>query len=92
MYIYTKNDYKVLTNIIDEDMNKGTNKLNGVTIKHICEKTNLSDKKVRIAIKHFLEDKMVQNGLSDGRSQTFYLTDTGIQEIININNSIIEEE
>jgi len=42
-----------------DDVNKGLSRSNGTSIKEICAKTKLSDKKVRNSISSFIKDDLV---------------------------------
>lgn len=91
--VFTQYDIKILANIMDkEDNNKGLGKMTGTTVKEIVEKTNYSDKKVRIAIKKFIEVGMVDYGVADGRTKTYYILPKGLEELSSLYDTIIEED
>lgn len=93
MTVYTNNDYRVLKNIMDKNNpNKGLSKGFGTSVKEICEKTKLSDKKIRNSIKAFMEDDMVAYAVADGRTKNYYITEKGIEELFSITQVILEEE
>lgn len=90
--LYTLNDIKVLKNIMDrEDETKGLSKSTGSTVKEIVVKTKLSDKKVRLAIKKFLDDEMIAYGIADGRTKTYYILPKGLEEIFSLKEMVIKE-
>lgn len=91
--IYTLNDIKILKNIMDKvDSTKGLSKINGTSVKELVEKTGLSDKKIRIAIKKFLEDEMIAYGIANGRTKTYYILLKGLDELESLKETVIEED
>lgn len=91
--LYTLNDIKVLKNIMDrEDETKGLSKSTGSTVKEIVAKTKLSDKKVRLAIKKFLDYEMIAYGISDGRTKTYYILPKGLEEIFSLKEMVVKED
>ncbi|MBM7836295.1 hypothetical protein [Clostridium sardiniense] len=91
--LYTLNDIKVLKNIMDrEDETKGLSKSTGSTVKEIVAKTKLSDKKVRLAIKKFLDDEMIAYGIADGRTKTYYILPKGLEEIFSLKEMVVKED
>lgn len=85
MYVYTENDYKILAKITDKEFKCGLSKSTGLSIKDLVDRTGLSDKKVRISIKRFLEDGLVGYGVSKGNTKTYYLLEKGLEEMTSIN-------
>lgn len=82
MNVYTKNDYKILKNIMDRnDETKGRSRNKGTTVKEICDKTGLSYNKVRLTLKMFLEDGFVGYGVALVKTKTFYITEDGLIEL-----------
>ncbi|MEG1309832.1 MAG: hypothetical protein RSD06_03040 [Bacilli bacterium] len=91
--VYTLNDIKILKNIMDkEDESKGLSKVTGTTVKEIVSKTKLSDKKVRISIKHFLDEGLIAYGIADGRTKTYYILPKGLEEIFSLKEMVIKED
>lgn len=89
--MYTQNDYKVLKHILKkDDKTKGLTKSNGTTISEIVESTKLSDRKVRVALKNFMDDEMVCYGVSMGRTKTYCILKKGLDELKSIRELIIE--
>ena len=89
---YTKNDMKVLTNIMDKDDElKGKSKNKATSIKEISEKTDISYGAVRNSINKLLKDGLVDYGISDGRTKTYHITLEGLTELVEIRKSITEE-
>lgn len=80
--VFTENDYKILKAVIDRNNEKkGLCKGNGTTIKELIEKTKLSDKKVRITIKNFLDEGFITEGASIVKAKTYILTQKGFEEL-----------
>lgn len=79
---FTENDYRILKAIIDRNNEKkGLCKSNGTTIKELIDKTKLSDKKVRLTIKKFLECGFITEGASIVKAKTYILTEKGFEEL-----------
>ena len=90
---FTENDFKILKSILNRgDKLKGLSIMNGTTIAEIVEKTGLSDKKVRITIKRFIELGYVTQGLSKVRTKTYLLTKEGLLVIKSIRKNILGED
>ncbi|GCD12585.1 hypothetical protein [Clostridium tagluense] len=80
--VFTENDYKILKSVIDRnDEKKGLCKINGTSINEIKLKTQLSDKKIRLAIKRFTEVGFISEGASIVRTKTYMLTEEGFTEL-----------
>lgn len=93
MHVYTHYDYKILKNILDKnDLDKGLKKAKGTSVKEIVTKTGLSDKKVRNTIKLLMEDNLIFNGISNGKTRTFCVSEEGLEEIQSIHISKNKEE
>lgn len=91
--VFTHYDIKILANIMDKnDSKKGLGKMTGTTVKEIVEKTKYSDKKVRIAIKKFIEVGMVDYGVANGRTKTYYVLPKGLDELNSLYDINIEED
>lgn len=89
--MYTQNDYKILKHILKKnDPEKGLIKSKGTTVVEIVESTGLSDRKVRVALKSFMQDGMICYGVSIGRTKTYCLLKKGLEEIKSLKTSIIE--
>lgn len=90
--VFTENDYKVLKAIIDRNNGKkGLCKGNGTTIKELIEKTKLSDKKVRDAIKKFLEEGLITEATLIVRAKSYMLTTKGFEELNSLRTNIFGE-
>jgi predicted transcriptional regulator len=63
----------------------------GTTIKEIVSKTQLSDKKVRQALKEFLEVGFIVEGASIIKAKTFILTTAGFEELNSLRKNIFGE-
>ena len=91
--VFTQYDIKILANIIDpNDTRKGLGKMTGATVKEIVDKTKFSDKKVRMALKKFLEEEMIAYGIADGRTKTYYILPKGLEELDSLYDLEIEED
>lgn len=73
--IFNKNDYKILTVLMD---NQCYSKIASLTYKQISNNTKLSIPKIRISIKNFTLLDLIAEGAKDGISHTFYITEKGI--------------
>lgn len=92
MIQYTRNDIKVLINIMDkEDSKKGKSKAKATSIIEICNKTGLSYSSVRKSLNKFLKDNLVEYGIADGRTKTYHITLKGLEKLSEIRVSIEEE-
>jgi hypothetical protein len=90
--VFTENDYRILKAIIDRNNEKkGLCKANGTTIKELVAKTQLSDKKVRLAIKSFLDCGYITEGASIVKAKTFILTPLGFEELNSLRKNIFGE-
>lgn len=93
MNVYTKNDYKILKNIMDrKDETKGLSKNKATTVKEVCDKTGLSYNKVRLTLKNFLEDGFVGYGVALSKTKTFYVTEEGLIELKSLDVVSLKEE
>lgn len=91
--VFTQYDIKILANIIDpKDNKKGLGKMTATTVKEIVDRTSFSDKKVRMALKKFLEAEMVAYGIADGRTKTYYILPKGLEELDSLYELEIEED
>lgn len=87
--IFTTKDYEILKAIISRnDDKKGLCKANGTTIKEIIEKTQLSDKKVRVTLKRFEEEGFITKGAKNSKADTFILTEEGFIELKSLRTNI----
>lgn len=90
--IFTENDYKILKAIISRnDEKKGLCKSNGTSIQELVEKTQLSDKKVRLTIKKFLDVGFIEEATAIVRKKTYILTQRGFEELNNLRKNIFGE-
>ncbi|MDK0621589.1 hypothetical protein P5E90_12170 [Clostridium perfringens] len=91
--VFTQYDIKILANIIDpNDNKKGLGKMTATTVKEIVDRTNFSDKKVRMALKKFLEEEMIAYGIAYGRTKTYYILPKGLEELDSLYELEIEED
>lgn len=73
-------DVKILIAISDKDNpSTGRSEIKGVTIKTLVTKTKYSHVKVRGTIKLLIQKGFVAEGLRNGNSKTYYMTDDGIK-------------
>lgn len=90
--IFTENDYRILISIIDRDnASKGLCKGNGTSIKELVNKTNLSDKKIRLTVKKFIEVGFITEGASIVKQKTYILTPLGFEEMNSLRINIFGE-
>lgn len=81
----TLNDYEVLKAIMDKhDKNKGILKTKGTTKREIIDKTKLSYSKVSQSLNKFIDDGLIEQGLSIRTSKTYCVTSKGLEEILNL--------
>lgn len=86
----TRNDYRILQAILDEnDDTKGISKLNGTTRLEIQAKTKdessektLSLSKIAQALKYFMDEGLVEEGINEGKTKSYILTPEGV-DILN---------
>lgn len=78
--IFNKNDYKILSHLLE---NECFSEIASLSIKQISTFTALSIPKVRLTLKSFLLTGIVNLGAKDGVSNTYYLTEKGIDFINN---------
>jgi len=91
--VFTTKDYEILKAIINRnDEKKGLCKANGTTIKEIIEKTQLSDKKVRLTLKRFEEEGFITKGVKNAKADTFILTEEGFIELKSLRINIFGKE
>ncbi|MBO3398486.1 hypothetical protein LI014_02115 [Clostridium perfringens] len=86
--VFTKMEIYILKNILDKNdmsVKSGLCKAKGTTVKQIVEKTKCSDRKVRLALNKFLEAGMIAKGIAQGRTQTYYLLQKGLEELQSLN-------
>lgn len=94
---FSKMDYSILRAIAEKDdnstdTNKGLSRLNGTSYKELQNKTGASQSKIQKTITKFIKAGFVEQGINDGRNKTFILTLEGINEINDVQKSIIEFE
>ncbi|MGL5327953.1 MAG: hypothetical protein ACRDD7_01710 [Peptostreptococcaceae bacterium] len=89
---FTTADYSILKAIIDRnDRLKGMCKANGTTITEIIQKTNLSDKKIRITLKRFEEIGYIGRALKQGKATAYMLTKKGLYELKLTKSNVLGE-
>lgn len=73
-----KNDIKILRKLYAD---KKINKFKSYTIKQLTEalKNKVSEMKVRQTLNTFLEQELVELGFKSGRSNTYFITEKGIE-------------
>lgn len=82
------NDYKVLNSVIDTETNTGISKLRGRTVVELSDSTGLSTSKTRSALKKLLDKEFVAKGIKRVKSETFYITAAGINELKDITKAV----
>ena len=70
------NDIKILQILEKEDC---TNNLKSFTVKRISNEVNLSQTKVRYTMPMLNDLGYANKGFSNGKSQTYYITEKGIE-------------
>lgn len=81
-----KNDYRVLNMFRSK---KAYSKLKGLTIKQISEEVELSQRRIRLAKDKLLALNYIEEGVRDGRSNTFFITEKGKSELIEIASGVL---
>lgn len=90
--VFTKNDYDILKAIMNRGDNlKGLCKSKGTTVKEILEKTNLSDRKVRVTLRRFEEVGFIARAMKIGKADAFMLTESGMAELKSLKMNIFGE-
>jgi DNA-binding transcriptional regulator GbsR (MarR family) len=95
MRVLTENDYRVLSKVFDSKNDKGFSRALGSTIEEIKNRLDLSDSKVRSAVKELIEYGYIDKGIKKGQKDTFYITALGLEDLKNISQksiNIIKEE
>lgn len=76
--IFNKSDYKILTTLLDKEC---FSEIASLSIKDIATFSELSIPKVRMTLKSFLLTDLVRLGAKDGVSNTYYITEKGLDFI-----------
>lgn len=91
--LLTCKDVNILKSILDkDDKTKGRIKSNGTSVNDIKLKTDISDKKIRLALSKFIEAGYLIYGISVGRSKTYCITSKGIEMLVSLDKDIISLE
>lgn len=75
---YNKTDYEILYFFKKEGFD---GEFKSCTIKTLVESLGYSESKIRLAINNFLKDKFVKEGIKQGQSKTYFITEEGIERI-----------
>jgi len=89
MRMLTENDYRVLSKVFDNKINKGFSRALGSTVEDIKNKLDLSDSKVRSAIRVLVEYGYIDKGIKKGKKDTFYITALGLEDLKDISQQSI---
>lgn len=85
MKALTKNDYKVLTCLFKQG---AMSRVKSATVKQLKgDVSNISETKVRDALKILMEYDFVALGIADGRTKTYFITQEGVDEITSLSNT-----
>lgn len=87
----TKNEYRIIGILYE---NGCFSKLRSFKIKRIASETNLSVVKIRLTMKKFIENGLIEKGARDERADTFFLTKKGIEvaeESMTIDEELLEK-
>ncbi len=80
--VFTENDYKIMKAILDKnDKQKGLRRNKATTIEEIKEKTNLSPTKIRTTLNLFMQHGFISEGIRQGRTKTYMMTEKGLIEL-----------
>ncbi|MGL5330109.1 MAG: winged helix-turn-helix transcriptional regulator [Peptostreptococcaceae bacterium] len=89
---FTEKDFEILKAILTRgDTKKGLSIAHGVTVIELAERTNVTTKKVREALKKLLEVGYVKEGLKKERAKTYILTQEGFAAIKELKMNIFGE-
>lgn len=89
MRTLTENDYKVLSKVFDTKNDKGFSRVSASTIEDIKSRLELSDSKVRSAIRTLCEYGFVETGVKKGKKITYYITNEGLKELESLTRKTI---
>lgn len=92
MRTLTENDYRVLYRVFDKETQKGFSRANGSTIEEIKSKIDLSESKIRDALKTLEEYGYVNLGIKKVRKNTYYITALGMDDLKNLRDQSIKIE
>lgn len=95
MRMLTENDYRILSRVFDNKSKKGFSRATGSTIEDVKAKIELSESKIRDALKTLIEYGYVEKGIKKVRKDTFFITELGLNDLRKINEmsvNIIREE
>lgn len=82
MHVFTRNDYKILKNIITKDIQtRGNKPSDGSTVSEIADRVGLSQQKVRVTLGKLIEASFAAYGVKNGRTFTYVITPAGLKEI-----------
>jgi predicted transcriptional regulator len=86
---FTENDYKIMKAILDKnDKQKGLRRNKATTIEEIQGKTNLSSTKIRNTLNSFIQHGFVCEGIKQGRTKTYMMTEEGLIELNSLRMNI----
>jgi DNA-binding MarR family transcriptional regulator len=74
----SKNDYKILFMLYEDNC---ITPMRSYPLKKIAEKTQLSDNKIRMALKTFKMLGYIEEGLVQHNAKTYFVTQYGIQKL-----------
>lgn len=89
MRTLTENDYRILARVFDNKTQRGFSKATGSTIEDIKLKLDLSESKIRDALKTLIEYGYVSKGIKKVRKDTFYITALGLNDLHSISENSI---
>lgn len=80
---YNKTDYEILHFLINGEF---YTEFKSCTIKIMIRELKFSESKIRLAINNFIKDGYVKEGIKQGKSKTYFITDKGLEELRNLIN------
>ena len=84
-------DYKVLAHLLKlSKEGKGVSKFKSATIGDIYENMNVSDVTIRKSTEKLIKNGLIEYGIKQGRSKTYYINLKGVKELEDINKSEVE--
>lgn len=89
MNTFNSNIYKVFISIRDKNEKMGTCICHGTTKEKIMEKTGLSRSTVNKALKLLLDKKYIGEGVKFVNKKTYYITEEGMKNYLEINKESI---
>lgn len=89
MRLLTENDYRVLSRVFDMKNDRGFSKATGTTIEELKGKLDLSESKIRDALKSLIEYDYVSFGIKKVRKNTYYVTALGLDDLKKINEKSV---